>query len=93
MRFSQESFSNEIDESDSQFEKHDEQRDSAFRGIMIDVIGWRSKEPGSTLATPRLAARDGKKADDGTMTSSPDVNPTTVADPAAAQTLTPARTT
>jgi hypothetical protein len=39
MRFSRESFSNEIDESDSQFEKHDEQRDSAFRGMMIDVIG------------------------------------------------------
>jgi hypothetical protein len=39
MRVSRESFSNEIDESDSQFAKHDEQRDSAFRGIVIDVIG------------------------------------------------------
>jgi hypothetical protein len=40
-----------------------------------------------------LAAREGKKADDGTMTSSPCINPMTVADPAAAQTLTPATTT
>jgi hypothetical protein len=31
-----ESDSNEIDESDSQSEKHDEQRISTFRGIMID---------------------------------------------------------
>jgi hypothetical protein len=32
-----ESFSNEIDESDLQFEKHDEQRISMFRGIVIDL--------------------------------------------------------
>jgi hypothetical protein len=41
----------------------------------------------------RLTAREGKKADDGTITSSPDTNPTTVADPPAAQTLRPATTT
>jgi hypothetical protein len=40
MRFSRESFSNEIDESDLQKEKHDEQRISAFRGMVIDMIGW-----------------------------------------------------
>jgi hypothetical protein len=39
MHFSRESFSNEIDESDSQNEKHDEQRISTSRGIVIDVIG------------------------------------------------------
>jgi hypothetical protein len=45
IRFSRESFSNEIHESDQQHEKHDEQRDSAFRGMMmIDVIGRLSKE-------------------------------------------------
>jgi hypothetical protein len=36
MRLSRESFLNEIDESDLQFEKHDEQRMSTFRGIVID---------------------------------------------------------
>jgi hypothetical protein len=39
MHFSRESFSNEIDESGLQFEKHDEQRISTSRGIVIDVIG------------------------------------------------------
>jgi hypothetical protein len=36
MRLSRESGSNEIDESDMQTEKHDEQRTSTPRGIMID---------------------------------------------------------
>jgi hypothetical protein len=93
MRLSRESFSNEIDESELQYEKHDEQRTSASRGIVIDVIRWPSKELAPMCVTRRLAAREGKKADDGTMTSSPDANPTTVADPAAARTLTPATTT
>jgi hypothetical protein len=93
MCFSRESFSNEIDESDLHLEKHDEQRISTFRGIVIDVIGWCSKERAPMRATRRLAAREGKNADDGTMTSSPDVNPMTVADPATAQTLMPVTTT
>jgi hypothetical protein len=93
MRFSRESFSNEVDESDRQNEKHDEQRDSAFRGIMIDVIQSLSKEPRPMFAIRRLAAREGKKADDETMTSFPDANPMTVADPSATQPLTPALTT
>jgi hypothetical protein len=89
MRCSCESFSNEID---LQFEKHNEQRNSVSQGIVINVISWRSKEHGSMQATRRLAARGGKKADEGTMTLSPDPNPNTVADPSATQTLTPART-
>jgi hypothetical protein len=60
---------------------------------MIDVIGWLSKEPQPMLATRRLAAREGKKADDETMTSFPDTNPATVADPSSTQTLMPAMTT
>jgi hypothetical protein len=36
MRFSCESGSNEIDESDLQYEKHDDPRIAAFRGISID---------------------------------------------------------
>jgi hypothetical protein len=92
MRFSRESFSNEIDESDKQFEKHDEQRDSAFRGMMIDVIGCLLKESEPMFATRRLAAREGKKVDAGTMTSFPDANPTIVADLPATQTLTAAMT-
>jgi hypothetical protein len=40
-----------------------------------------------------VAAREGKKAEDGTTTTFPDANPTTVADSANAQTLTPAKTT
>jgi hypothetical protein len=82
MRFDRESFLNEIDESDAQYEKHDEQRDSAFRGIMMEVIRRLSREPRLMLATRRLAAREGKKADEGTMTSFSDINRTTVADPA-----------
>jgi hypothetical protein len=34
MRFSRESFSNETDESDSEFEKHDEQRILILKGII-----------------------------------------------------------
>jgi hypothetical protein len=90
MHFSRESFSNEIDESDCQSEKHDKQRNSIFRGMMIDVISRQSKERRPMFATRRLAAREGKKADDETMTSSPDANPTTVADLAATQRVTPA---
>jgi hypothetical protein len=37
MRRSRESFSNETDESNLQYEKHDEQRISTFRGIVIDL--------------------------------------------------------
>jgi hypothetical protein len=61
--------------------------------MMIDVIGWLLKEPRPKFVTRRAAAREGKKADDGTMTSSPDVNLTAVADLAATQTSTPAMTT
>jgi hypothetical protein len=93
MRRSRESFSNEIDESEWQSQKHDEQRISTPRGIMTDLIGCDSKQPGPIRTTRSGAAREGNKADDGTMTSSPDANPTTVADPADAQILTPATTT
>jgi hypothetical protein len=41
MRLSRESFSNEIDESELQHEKHDEQRISKFRGIVIDSSAER----------------------------------------------------
>jgi hypothetical protein len=37
MRSSRESFSNKIDESDPQYEKHDEQSISTLRGIVIDL--------------------------------------------------------
>jgi hypothetical protein len=37
MRCSCESFLNKIDESDLQHEKHDEQRISTLRGIVIDL--------------------------------------------------------
>jgi hypothetical protein len=61
---------------------------------MIDVTVWFSKEHGAMRVTGRVAAREGKKADDGTMTSSvSDANPTTVADPSASRTLRPATTT
>jgi hypothetical protein len=76
-----------------QFEKHDEQRISTFRGIMIDVIGRLSNEYGTMRAVRSVAAREGKKADDGITTTFPDANLTTVADSANAQTLTPATTT
>jgi hypothetical protein len=60
---------------------------------VIDVIGLYLKADAPMRVTRRLADREGKKADDGTMTSSPDTNPTTVADRPATQTLTPATTT
>jgi hypothetical protein len=37
MRLSRESFSNEIDESEWQYEKHEEQRISTSQGIVIDL--------------------------------------------------------
>jgi hypothetical protein len=61
MRFSRESFLNEIDESDRQYRKHDEHRDLAFRGMMIDLIGWLSKEPWPTFATRRVAPERGRR--------------------------------
>jgi hypothetical protein len=36
IRLNRDSDSNEIDESEEQYEKHDEQRISTFRGITID---------------------------------------------------------
>jgi hypothetical protein len=87
MRLIRESPSNEIDEHDLHFEKHDEQRTSACRGIVIKVIRWSSKEPVPMRATRRLGSRGGKNADGATMTSYPDAHPTTVADSPAAQTL------
>jgi heat shock protein HspQ len=75
------SSSNEIDENDSQFKKHNEQRISTSRGIMIDLIRRSPKESRPMFATRTLAARQGKKADNWTTTSSPDANPTIVVDP------------
>jgi hypothetical protein len=37
----------QIDESDSQFTKHDEQRISTFRGIMIDLRAEKRNASGS----------------------------------------------
>jgi hypothetical protein len=76
-----------------QFEKHDEQKISAFRGIVIDLISRRSKDQDPMSVTRSLEAREGKKTDDETMTTFFDANPTTVADPADVQTLTRAMTT
>jgi hypothetical protein len=92
IRRSRESFSNEIDESDSQFEKHDEQIISAFRGTVINVICWRCKQPGPMRATRRIAGREGKMANDGTIITHLHDNPTTVTDSADAQTVKSATT-
>jgi hypothetical protein len=54
-----ESHSNEIDESDLQNEKHDEQRIRTWRWIMTDVIRACSKAPRPTWVTRR--AEWGKK--------------------------------
>jgi hypothetical protein len=60
---------------------------------VIDVIGWPSKQRAPMRATSRLADKEGKNADDGTKISFSDVNPMTVANPATAETLTPATAT
>jgi hypothetical protein len=52
-------FSNEIDESDLHCEKHDEQRISAFAGIVIDLIGWVSKERRPMIATHSQRGEEG----------------------------------
>jgi hypothetical protein len=70
MRFSRESLSKE---SDSQHEKHAKQKTFAYRGI---VMSWLLKEFQSMRAAGDAAARDGKGVDGGTITSSPDANPT-----------------
>jgi hypothetical protein len=57
MRCSRESFSNEIDESEWQFEKYDQRRTAVSRGIVINVIDWSSKEYAPMQATRALAAR------------------------------------
>jgi hypothetical protein len=77
-----ESFSNEIDENDWQYEKQNEQRASIFRGIVIDLIGRHSKEHGPMRLSRSVAARKRTKTENRTMTLSPDANPTIVADPA-----------
>jgi hypothetical protein len=59
---------------------------------VIKVIGLLSKEPEPMFVSRRLAARERKKADDGTMTSSLDANPMTVADSPSTQTSTSAMT-
>jgi hypothetical protein len=56
-------------------------------------MGWHSKECAPMQAIRRLAAREGKTAEDGTMMSFPDTNPTIVANPSATQTLTLPTTT
>jgi hypothetical protein len=61
MRFSREPFSNEIDESDWQHEKHDEQRTSAFRGTVIDLIHWRSKECAPMCVTRKRQPERGRR--------------------------------
>jgi hypothetical protein len=76
-----------------QFEKHDEHRISAFRGIMINLIDQYSKGHRPMRARRSVEAREGKKADDITMTIFPDANPIRIADPSDAQTLMPATTT
>jgi hypothetical protein len=49
---------------------------------VIDLIACHSKEYGPMHATRSVTAREGKKTDDGTMTTFSDANPTAVADPA-----------
>jgi hypothetical protein len=95
-----ESLSNEIDESDLQCEKHDEQRIWTWRGIGIYLIDLPLGLKQRIRITSSVAAREGKKTEEGTMTSPSQreaesqskSNPITVADPSEAQILTPATT-
>jgi hypothetical protein len=86
MRVNSESFSNNIDESDSQHAKQYEQRIWTWRGIVTDVI-VNAKKP--SWVTPRAAVSDGQKTDEGTMMWLPEPEPNLVAvtDPPEAQTL------
>jgi hypothetical protein len=94
MRVNSESVSNEIDESDSQYEKHDEQRIWTWRGIVIDMIGSVSNAQTLIRVTLSFAVRDGKKTDAGTMMlwSELESNQATVAESPETQTLMPATT-
>jgi hypothetical protein len=89
-----ESDSNEIDESNLQYEKHDEQRIWTWRGIVINTIGALSNEPLPIRVTFSVPTSHGKKTDEGTimLPSTPESNQTTVAESPKTQTLTPAMT-
>jgi hypothetical protein len=94
MRVNSESVSNEIHESDSQYEKHDEQRIRIWRGIMTPVIAARANARTPIWVMPRTGARQGKKTDEGTMISPRDAKSTirmmTAANAPDGQTQTPA---
>jgi hypothetical protein len=61
MRLSSESVSNEIDESDLQSEKHDEQRICIQRGIVIDL----RKEEANTFCSIRITLESISREIDG----------------------------
>jgi hypothetical protein len=94
MRVNSESASNEIDESDLQFEKYDEQRIWTWRGMTINVIlvPWNAR--GWIWVTTSAAAGERKKTHEGRMMPPPDCrsDPVAVGDPLETQTVTPATT-
>jgi hypothetical protein len=96
MRVNSESVSKEIDESDLQSEKHDEQRIWTWRGISIDVIWFLRNARKSIRLTPRAAAGERRKIDEGAMRSPAEPNSKSdlpaVTDPRETQSLTPATT-
>jgi hypothetical protein len=69
IRRSHESFLNENKESHPQFEKHNEQRNSTVRGIVTDLINSFSKAYPPMDAICKQAARNGKLANAGSMTT------------------------
>jgi hypothetical protein len=69
MRVNSEFVSNEIDESELQNEKQDEQRIWTWRGIVIDVIGAYPNASLPIRVTGRVVTGDGKRTDNGTMIS------------------------
>jgi hypothetical protein len=70
--------SNETDES-AQSEKHLEQRIWTWRGIVTALISAYPNAPGPILMTSSVTVSEGKKAEEGTMTSSLQLESTPVA--------------
>jgi hypothetical protein len=92
MRRKTEPVSNEIDESDLQPEKLDEQIISTEREMIKHLIGVFSNARRPICVTRRLSTNDGKKTCDGTCTIEvrrPETSPITTACPPDAQTSTP----
>jgi hypothetical protein len=75
MHVDSESVSDEIDESELQYEKQSEQGIRTWRGTVTDAIHLFANPPPLIRVTASAAASEGKKTDEGTVMCFPSPNP------------------